>query len=171
MRSRRAVATGGAALVMALMLGLPSRTAAADGAVDYQLTVSGSVPSGEIHTLFFEDPAAHLGQTQFAICGGSAPACAATVYTGSMTQLPMGSSFTYRFERVGPDGTVTAYFQGTGVVGEVAEIRAEFGYGVELPDVAMAAPVSAPWVPLGLVALGLAISAAGAVRLRQAHPG
>jgi hypothetical protein len=142
-----------------------SRAAAQTGEVRAELTLIGDVPAGEIHGMAFDDPAANWGQTGFTVCGGTAPACAAKTYDLQFTQLPEGSTFTYRFERIAPDGTVTAYFKGTGVVGEVDLIQAEFRYGT-LPNTSLVGQrTRAPAWPVGLVVV-LAVPLAWAVGRR-----
>lgn len=147
----------GPGLLAALLMGQPSQVAAlGSGSVDTQLTLFGNVPPSEIHQLFFEDPAAHLSQTLFTICGGAGPACAATRYLGQMSQLPDGSAFTFRFERIASDGTRSIYFQGTGVVGQVPWIRAEYGYGT-VPNTAAIRLSHVPVWPIAVGMVGLTL--------------
>jgi len=136
--------------------------------VRVELALVGEIPSGESHTLFFKDPAADAGQTRFAICGGFVPACVGKTYVLHFTQLPAGSAFSYRFERIAADGAVTTYFRGSGVVGEVSVIQAQFRYST-LPNTALLAGAPSTVVP---VAIGILITfQIGRVMLRRRAPG
>jgi hypothetical protein len=134
-------------LVLGLSAGMASPAAAQTGEVRAELTLDGDVPGGEIHQLYFNT--GNAGQTLFGICGQMLEPCRAKTYEIRLAGLDAHASFTYRFERVTPAGVVTSYFEGKGVVGEVAQIMAVFRYGA-VPDTATS-PAATPRVPWLLV--------------------
>lgn len=162
MTSRAAVA----AIVLFVLMGAiglshPGPTSAKEGILTFRLTISGEVPSGETHVLFF-DPG-NAGQTLFAFCGEFARPCATGTVERGFSGLEPGTSFAYRFQRVARDGSVTVYLRGTAVVGEVGLVYAVFTYGA-VPDTAVSQPHGATGAGLfpaalvvtGLVAIGVA---------------
>lgn len=157
MRLRPVGAVAAGAMVALALTMQPTSVAAQSGAVEVKLTLYGDVPIGEIHRLHF-DPG-HVGVTDFVICGGSdSEPCTRGTYSGRYGGLDRGAAFGFRFERIAPDGSVSVYYRGTGVVGEVTLVTAVFRYGT-LPNTA----TSMESVPA--VALPLVVSLVAAVPL------